>query len=220
VTIIANQSGGYLSSVLITDHFLEPDDRDTLNLLDYERGPVALNDPTSGLDYQNWTIRWIPSTGDFTYEAPNTPRTAVHNASNVTELSGSFDQNGNPFITYVESDVAKFWWYDPTIPGDTVSLLPANSLTPRCTHDDKRRIAAEGNLSDIILCYVNAGDLFFRQERDRYEVQYLLQSPLLHPVFELPAVLKRVGMNKKNRLQWLCDLANPLDWCTYKAEVA
>ena len=218
--IEANQSGSYLSSLLMADHYLSPDDLDTYPLMDFESGPIALNDPTEGLFYQTWTLRYFPATDEFVIEAPNTPATVVHTAPDVSELSLAFDQNGNPFIAYVEDGDAKFFWFDPTIPGDTVTNLPANSLTPRCCTDDKREASAAANRSDIILCYVNGGDLLFRQERDRYTVEYTLQSPFLHPVFELPAVLKKVGMNKQNRLQWLCDLANPLDWCNYKSEVA
>lgn len=215
MSIIANQAGDYVSSLTISAHFLSPDDQENSALIDFELGGIALNDPIEGLEYQPWTLRYFPATGDFVISAPNTPNTIIHNAPDVTEISLAFDQNMNPFIAYVEDTVAKFWWYDTEINDTVVSLLPANSLTPRCCTDDKRD--NRDATSDIILCYVNAGALYFRQERDRYTVQYLIVDPFIHPVFELPATLKRVGMNEVNRLQWLCDLANPLDWCTYKS---
>ena len=218
MTVPANQSGEYLSSILLADFFLPPDDLETYPLMDFEQGPIGLNDPSEGHDYQPWTIRYRPATDEFTYEAANTPATVVHTAPDVTEISGAFDQNGNPFLTYVQAGVAKYWWFDPNIGSMTVTNLPANSLTPRCCIDDKRTVSSAANISDIILCYVNGGALYKRMERDRYTIQYLLQDPFLHPKFELPAVLKRVGMNKSNRLQWVCDLANPLDWCGYKEE--
>lgn len=202
-----------LSSVLVSGHFLEPDDRENHPLLDYESGPIALNDPSEGLFYQAWTLRYFPATSEFVIEAPNTPQTVVHTAPDVTELSLAFDQNGNPFIAYVEDGDAKFYWWDTAFPGYTVSSLPADSLTPRCCTDDKRQ--SQSGSSDIILCYVHAGALKYRQERDRYTIERILDDPFLHPLYGLPAVVKRVGMNKKNRLQWLCDLANPIDWCGY-----
>lgn len=208
-----NASGSLLSSLLVSDHFLEPDDRDTALLLDYESGPIALNNTSEGLFYQAWTCRYFPDTNEFVVEAPNTAQTVVHTAPDVSELSFTFDQNANPFITYVEDGDAKFWWWD-TAQGDyAISALPANTLTPRCTHDDKRQ--SQSGSSDILLCYVTNGALLMRQERDRYTIQYTLQDPFLHPVYDLPAVIKRFGMNKKNRVQWLCDLANPIDWCGY-----
>ena len=66
----------------------------------------------------------------------------------------------------------------------------------RCCLDDKRQSAtAQGN-NDIILAYVRAGKLYYRQQRDRYEVEYLLAE-------EIPAkVLTRIGMSKNYRLQF------------------
>lgn len=215
MSVPVNESGAYVSSLLVSAHFLPPDDEQNYPLLDKEQGPVGLNDPTEGNRYQPWTLRYFPATDEFTVEAPNTAPTVIHTAPDVTQLSLAFDQNGNPFIAYVEDTVAKFWWFDTAQNDTVVSLLPANSLTPHCCIDDKRR--ERSGTSDIILCYVNAGALKMRWERDRYTVEYIIQSPFLHPVFDLPAVLKRVGMNKQNRLQWLCDLASPLDWCGYKS---
>jgi len=215
MSVPVNQSGAYVSSLLISDFFLPPDDLQNYKLLDYELGGIGLNDTTQGLQYQTWTLRYFPATDEFALEAPNTPLTVVHTAPDVTEISLAFDQNMNPFITYVEDGVAKYWWYDTALGDTTVSSLPANSLTPRCCIDDKRE--ERFGTSDIILCYVNGGALKMRWERNRYTDEYIVQDPLLHPVYELPAVLVRVGMNKKNRLQWLCDLANPLDWCNYKS---
>lgn len=202
MSVPQNQSGAYVSSILIADHFLPPDDLATDNLLDYEGGPVGLNDPSEGNDYQAWTLRWYSDTGDFVVEAPNTAPTIIHNAPNVTELSLAFDQNGNPFIAYVEDGDAKYWWYDTADDQTKVSNLPANSLTPRCCIDDKRDNRT--GTSDIILCYVNGGALKMRWERERYTDEKIVKNPFVHPQTGNPAVLKRIGMNKVNRLQWLC----------------
>jgi hypothetical protein len=215
MSVPQNQSGSYISSLVVGDYFLPPDDFESFLLLDYERGGIGLNDTLEGLDYQNWTLRYFPATEEFVIEAPNTPPTVIHTAPSVSEISLAFDQNMNPFIAYVEDGDGKFFWFDTVEQQDVVSDLPAGSLTPRCCIDDKRDFASGAQISDIILCYVHNGALKKRMERDRYTIEYVLQDPFLHPDFELPAVLKRVGMNKKNRLQWLCDLANPIDWCGY-----
>jgi len=205
-----------LSSLHITDFYIAPDDRETFALLDYEQGGIGLNDPSQGLNIIPWTLRYFPATGDMVIESETTAPTILFTRSGITEISLAWDQNMNPFVAFVENGDAKFWWYDSEIATTVFTNLPANSLTPRCCLDDKRQ-SLTGD-SDIILCYVLNGDLKMRMQRDRYEVQYTLQSPFLHPQFDLPAVIKKVGMNKKNRLQWLCDLASPLDWCNYKAE--
>lgn len=199
--------GESLSSLLLTDHFLVPDNLETYPLVVYELGGIGLNDPSEGLRYQTWTLRYFPTAGDMVIEAPNTAPTILFNRSNITEIDLAFDQNMNPFVAFVESGQAKFWWFDTNVSATVFTSLPASSLTPRCCLDDKRE--TQTSSSDIILCYVLNGKLYYRQQRDRYTVQRLLQDPFLHPQFLLPAVLVRVGMNQINRLQWLCGLLNP-----------
>ncbi len=50
--------------------------------------------------------------------------------------------------------------------------LPADARTPRCTHDDKR--PRQSPVADIVLAYLRGGALYARQQRDRYQVEYLL----------------------------------------------
>jgi hypothetical protein len=213
MAIPENSLGSHISSILVSRQFLPPDDEENFALFDKDRGGIALNDPSEGNDIIDWTLRYFPATGDFVIESETTSPTILLTVADVTEISFTFDQNMNPFIAFVENGQAKFWWYDSEIPGTTTTNLPAGSLTPRCTLDDKRQ--TQTGQSDIILCYVLNGDLKKRIQRERYTVEDTLVSPFLHPVYELPAVLKRVGMHKGVRLQWLCDLANPIDWCGY-----
>ncbi len=195
--------------MLLTAHFLDPDDRENFLLMDLEMGGVGLNGSSEGLRVQTWTLRYFPATDDMTIEAPNTVQTILFNRPDITEISLAFDQNMNPFVAFVQDGDAKFWWWDTTIPGTTFTNLPANTLTPRCCLDDKRE--TQTGSSDIILTYVLNAKLYFRMQRDRYGTQYLLQDPFVHPSSGLPTVLKRIGMNKVNRLQFLCDLVDPLD---------
>lgn len=208
-----------LSSLVVPEHYLVPDDLETQLLTVYELGGVGLNDTSEGLRYQTWTLRYAPATGEVKIEADNTLPTVLFTESGITEIDLAFDQNMNPFVCYMKGGQGYFWWFDTDVSGTVTTALPADSTTPRCCGaDDKRETQTDA--SDIILCYVNGGALKMRKQRDRYTVEYVLDNPFLHPVYELPAVLKKVGMNKVNRLQWTCDLANPLDWCSYKSEVA
>jgi len=215
MSIPLNQSGSGISSLPMVAHFLPPDDLENTLLLDRENGGIALNDTSEGLNYQEWILRYAPSTGDITIDAANTTPSVVFNLPDITEISLAFDQNMNPFVAYVAAGVAKYYWWDPS-PNDYVHVaLPANSRCPRCCMDDKGDNAAGYGWSDIILCYVTDDVLYERHQRDRFTDPRTLQNPFLHPDYELPAVLIRVGMNKGNRLQWKCDLLNPLDWCRY-----
>jgi hypothetical protein len=208
---IINES---LSTLLVAGHWLEPDNLSTAPLLDYELGGVGLNDTSQGLEYQTWIFRYFPATGVVQAEASTTgTKNTLFIRSGITAISCTFDQNMNPFVAFVENGDAKFWWYDTALPGTTFTNLPAGSLTPKCCLDDKRRL--QNSASDIILTYVHNGALKYRHQRDRYTDEKILQDPFLHPTLELPAVIKKVGMNEFGRLQWRCDLANPIDWCGY-----
>lgn len=196
-----------LSSLPITDYYLEPDNQETFPLLVREMGGIGLNDPSAGLRYQHWTLRYFPGTGDMVIEAPNTPQTILFTRSGITEIDLAFDQNMNPFVCFVENGQAKFWWFDTNISATVFSNLPASSITPRCCLDDKRE--TQTNFSDIILCYVLNGKMYMRRQRDRYTIQYLQVDPFVHPVNGLPAVLVKIGMHQSNRLQWTCGLLDP-----------
>ena len=52
------------------------------------------------------------------------------------------------------------------------SILGA--VNPRVTLDDKRR--GQTSSSDVILAYLRAGSLYYRQQRDRYLTEYLLTA--------------------------------------------
>lgn len=180
-----------LSTTLLPAAYVEQTARPHL-LIDYEMGGIALQDPSQGLRFKLWTVRYNQSTGDVLLSAPAVPESVAFNRPNVTELSLSFDQNMNPFIAFVQAGAARFWWYDPIVSGQVFEeSLIASGITPRCTLDDKRPTQT-GN-SDIILAYVRAGSLYFRQQRDRYTVEYLLQAGVVG--------LKTIGMNAKYRLQ-------------------
>lgn len=205
-----------LSDLPVEDHWLPPDDEEPMLLVDKEQGGIGLNDPSLGLDTQTWTLRYFPVTGEVTIEAPNTPQTVLFTRLFISEVSLAFDLNMNPFVAFVESGNAKYWWYDPALPGTIFSSLPAGSLTPRCCLDDKRQSQTGSGTNDILLFYVHDAKLKMRYLRDRFSVEYTMMNPFIDPKFGLPAVIKKVGMTQANRIQILCDLANPLDWCNYR----
>jgi hypothetical protein len=207
MSIPLNQGGSGISTTLVSGHFLPPDDLTNYLLMDYENGGFDLNDTSEGLDYQTWTLRYAPESEDMMISAPNHPLSVLFNRPDITELSLAFDQNMNPFVTFVQAGTAVYWWFDPVANDQVFTNLPANSRSPRCCIDDKRD--ERSGTSDIILCYVTSDVLYERMERERYTVQRTLQNPFVHPDNGLTAVLVRVGMNDQNRLQWLCDLADP-----------
>lgn len=177
-------------------------------LIDWEMGGVALSDPSMGLQVKLWTLKVYidrdTEAQEVRISAPGTPESVLIASSGITEVSLAFDQNMKPAVAYLENGVSKLYWYDTTIPGFSTIILPAGSLSPRCTIDDHRDLQV--GISDIILAYVRAGNLYYRQQRDRFTVEYLLKT------VGSDAKLISVSMNDIHRLQFrLQHVSAPMD---------
>lgn len=181
-----------LSSRAIPARFLQPKNRPFSYLTSYERGGIALLDGSQGVNLKNWRGRYIGN--DIVLDADDVAPTVVLTHAGITEFEFTFDQSMNPFISFMENDTdAKFYWFDTTLPGFTITTLPVGSVSPRCALDDHRDL--EASVSDIILVYLRSGNLYFRAQRDRYLIEYLLQAGLG------ATKLGQVGMNRVMRFQ-------------------
>lgn len=190
---------GRLSTVAVPSEFQSPDDVEPENMLiDYELGGVALNNTAQGLKYQTWICRADGKTGDVSLESATMPSTVIFNAPGITEISLAFDQNMRPFFAFVQNGQAKYRWYDTVLGANRITDLGISDRNPRCSLDDKRPWQTAQGDNDIILAYMREDSLYYRQQRDRYENEYLLKSGL-------SAKLLRVGMNKGYRLQFLLE---------------
>lgn len=161
---------------------------------DFETGGIGLNDPSKGLNYQIWNCK-IKEKEEIIISAENTEDIIVYQGSNITECSLTFDQNMRPAVAFVEQDVAKLRWYDSQASSQVVTTLGSDIITPRVSMDDKRY--RQSTVNDIILAYLRSGNLYFRLQRDRFGVEYLLQ-----PNVQSPGIIK-IGMNRVNRFQFL-----------------
>lgn len=180
-----------LSTTVVQAPFLPPKDAPYVPLIDYELGGVALNDASQGLMVKSWRCQYI--NGDFIVDAPAVAPTVIFNAAQVSDFSFTFDQNMQPFITYVQNGIARYRWYDSEASAFVIVDIPGNPQTPRCTLDDKRAFASA--ISDIILAYCKGNQLWYRQQRDRFEIETMLSN-------EGSGFLNKIGMNLNFRLQF------------------
>lgn len=187
-----------LSTVPVIGEFLFPDNIAPDVDVDYEMGGIALNDPSQGLQVQPWTMQLFfdqnTSIGSIYLSAPTVAPVLVFQDVGIQNCSFAFDQNMNPVICFTQSGFARFRWFDSTISNYTITTLPVGSTIPRATLDDKR--AGQIPFSDVIIAYTRAGNLYFRAQRDRYLVEYLLTTGVTGRVLQL-------GMSDKLRIQFL-----------------
>lgn len=165
-----------------------------------ELGGVALNNPNDGLMVKVWTATVIPGDPNDTVMvgADDVPAVAVVSAPEITEVSLAFDQNMQPTVAFVSSSAAKLYWYDSAIPGYTVTDYGLSVTTPRITLDDHRE--RETGTSDIILAYIRDGSLFFRAQRDRFLIEYMLYPDIAAEIVN--PQLWYICMNNQLRLQF------------------
>ena len=187
-----------LSTQVLEAEYLDPDGRDRELDEDYEMGPLDLNDPQLGLNYQVWHLTYNSGTGNLLVTAETTGQSAVIlNVPNLTQCSFAFDQNANISISYTASGVAYRYWYDTQVANHVTTNLGADVIGPHLTMDDKR--AAEFNVNDILMWYTRqqldlSYNLFYTQQRDRYEIERLLATNVRPYVWKL-------GMHKALRVQ-------------------
>lgn len=186
-----------LSSLPVAARYLKAGARlDSSRLRTASDGPVGYQNPSQGLDMQQWRM-WLRDF-QFWMEADNLPEHSIlpNPCSLVTDVSFCFNQNGDLHLLYTEQELSYFCWYDTITATMQVMQLPEGTRSARITLDDKR--ASQSARSDIILSYLDAnGALKHRKQRDRFEVEYLLdEGPYIS--------LEKLYMNVGYRLQWEC----------------
>lgn len=112
----------------------------------------------------------------------------------VTEVGLAFDLNMNPNICYVAGGQTYLHWYDTSIQDFTTTSFGIDTKSPQITLDDNRLELSTS--SDVIFAYVRGSSVYYRQQRDRYTVEYY--------VGEVPEdlTLVQIGMNSKYRFQF------------------
>lgn len=189
---------GELSSKAVVAGSVDPVKRPGDFLIDYERGGLGLNDPSAGLTVQLWKLHverdpTLTNQWNFYVDSPVNGTQFLFSASAVKEAALAFDQNMRPFVVYVENTTTKMWWYDPTIPGQTITTLGTGFRSPRCTTDEKRAWHLAD--SDIQLWYVRGSNLCVRYQRERFTVEHA--KKVVGPQAELVSVT----MSTNGRLQ-------------------
>jgi hypothetical protein len=177
-----------VSSVLAPDNNIRRHNKE-----DFEIGPASLTDLSKGLMFKPWRV-WTDGLSAFLAPVDNQSNpNLLFSDINIREVSFAFDQLARPQVVYISDTTCKFWFFDSTISAQNTMVIPG-ATSPILTLDDKRVKSA--STSDVLLFYIKAGALFYRQQRERYEIERNLMT--------LPGNVKRLvsaGMSTSNRLQ-------------------
>lgn len=173
--------------------FLPPRAERKLPLSEKSYGGTAIADANAGMRVQIW--QFLIDSNNVVVDSPLTGRIVLFNKPNIVELSGCFTNSMRPVVAYtLANGSAEFYWFDTTINNYTTTVLPAGSSNLRVALDDDR--ISQLSTADVVLAYVRNGNLYWREQRDRYTVEYLFDA--------VPAGyrLYQIGMNVVGRMQF------------------
>lgn len=195
-------SGNTLSVSAVPAAFIYPDNLTPSPQYSWQLGGIGIGDASQGLQVQPWYLQ-IENTSDAVLSSATQPPVTLFSIVNLESVSLAFDSNMNPAVAYVSQGNAYLWWYDATIPGYTIIILPSGATFPQATLDDKRAFSLQAGLSDIIVSYINTNNLYFRMQRDRFLIEYALYTGLAPGVVSVNPSLSKIGMNVDYRMQWM-----------------
>lgn len=180
------------SSILVSAKFIEPAGWRTSPMVDYEMAGINHLDTSQGLMAKIWKC-WYDD-NRVKVQPEGGAVTDLFVALRITELALAFDQNMRWSVAYIQDGMLKLRWYDSQVGAHVISEF-ADCRNPRLTLDDKRP-GATGR-SDIILAYLRGNNLCYRQQRDRFGVEYTLRDDL-YPY----ATLGDIGMTQNLRMKF------------------
>lgn len=189
---------GRLSTTPVTGNYYSPIAIRQHPTTYFERGPVAIEDTTQGLLFQNWMLVWNPQTTMFSVTPDNGSAIDLFTVADVTYASFTFDQAGRISLTYATLTSSYLYWYDTQLAQTVTSNLGAGVYTPVIYLDDKRETQSE--VSDMLLWYTKTslGDtykLFMLRQRDRFLTEYEMADGLSG------FYIKSVGLTDKFRIE-------------------
>jgi hypothetical protein len=167
----------------------------------YSIGGVGLNDPSQGPNFQLWTATLevaLSGLGSVYIEAATHVKSLLFTLNGMTEVSLTFDQNMQPVIGYLAFGQGGIYWYDGTVPGFVFFNFAGVVNCPRVTLDDRQEL--DVSISDVLVFYTRVGNLYYREQRDRYLVEYLLETGVVGSVL-------KVAMGENNRIQGIIGLS-------------
>ena len=173
---------GRLSTTTVYGNYLPPRGVRTHPVASYELGPLAIEDTTEGLQYQDWLVTWDPNTDFFTATPQTTgpPAPDLLSASNVSFASFTFDQSARITYTYVNNVSSYLVWYDTQVGQYVTTDLGVDVLYPVIYLDDKRY--RQNVVNDMLLWYTKLNgsvfDLFMRVQRDRFTIETEMETSL------------------------------------------
>lgn len=153
---------------------IEPKNYDRYQKVWQDYGPVAIQDVTEGLTEYLWELRWSEGWWYiFRIDSPDTTielltDTGLETTPEFADIT--FDTAGRAQVVWEVPEGVNLFWYDPTVPGYTTTLVAPEGKNPFCTLDLRSlQLQVE---SDTIITYERDNAVYYRITNERYTVEY------------------------------------------------
>ena len=182
-----------ISSIPMPEVFLNPDSFNRAPLLDYEQGGVAINDVSQGMQVINWSCYVADGLSDVYIKPGDGAQILLLTVPGVEELAISFDQLMRPVFAYKIAEQLYLYWFDSVVQQFVTTGFGIGRF-PRLSLDDKRTFNVSN--SDVIFAYMRNDGLYYRLQRDRYTVEYTVETGIGN------LSLVNIGMSRNLRMQF------------------
>lgn len=185
---------GVITAEPVVAEYLPPWDEPYDPLISYATGGTAVGDGSAGRHVQLWALQY--EGGKLVVSDEAGVKGFELAVPGVLACSLAFDNNMGVVIAYQDAFGVHLYHYD-TLAEEYSTLHIYDGTTCLCTIDDFRDVYNAS--SDVIFSYTRTdGGLYYRQQRDRYSVEYLVGPAG-------SASLTGLAKNLVNRLQWRLD---------------
>lgn len=171
--------------------FLPPWDEPYLPLEEAVTGGVAIGNGAGGRQQQRWTIFYLDGKIQVVPEA-GFPVQFSLTVPLVDTVSLGFDSNMQVTIAYQRFNGSHLYYFNSLSSSYETLVIPDGTSCRACC-DDPRDLNSAA--SDVIFGYIRDDHLYYRQQRDRYTVEY--------PVGPAHGTLQRAAPAAGGRFQFL-----------------
>ncbi|MGI2045933.1 hypothetical protein [Shewanella oncorhynchi] len=163
-----------------------------------ELGPTVLNDSGGSIKEFWWLFNFngtsVTASRYNHYDDEFDDEQIIFYVDNVKRLSATFDQLGRPMVFYETLlGELRLYWFDPVNVENTTTVF-GNGSYPFSTFDI--RWDTSNPRSDNMLFYIRDGGIYYRLQRDRYNIEHA--TPVING-----AILLEADMTVDYRLQLL-----------------
>lgn len=180
---------GVMATTIVSP-FRPPWDEEYTPLEEAVTGGVNLGDGSQGRDVQRWVAYYTGTNIEVAKEDGTVVLSLA--VPDVLTVSLGFDGNMAVAVAYQTAAGSNLYHFD-TVSSTFITITQAGTTSCRCSADEVRQFNVTN--SDVIWAYTRDGMLYYRQQRDRYLIEYPVG-----PSGSL--ILKRCGPNVQFRFQF------------------